>query len=140
MNILIEKLSKKQAISLVISTFIIFSFIPTMLSSDLYQTSYGYSAIWLGLLYLVGAYYAKYGISEKIKWWMLLLAYLYFSFFSFIWSEMKINAEYFNTFMTYTSPTMFLSSIFLLLIFSRIKLKDFAKKIVKFFAPLAFGV
>lgn len=138
MNILMEKLNRNQARLLVGSILILFSVIPTIFSSDPYQTSYGYSAIWLISLYLIGTYLKKYDISFKS--WKLLIIFLYLCLFSFVWDLMDLKTDYCKTFVSYTSPTILICAICLVLIFSNLKIGNIIKQITKFFAPLAFGV
>ena len=50
------------------------------------------------------------------------------------------ETESVHYFITYLSPTVVLASIFLFLLFERIELDEILKRVIKVFAPAAFGV
>ena len=50
------------------------------------------------------------------------------------------NPEKFNRLLAYYSPPIVLAGMCLLIMFSRMKIKGFMKKVIKAAAPLAFGV
>ena len=106
------------------------------------------SALWLIVLYLLGGYIKKYGILTRTRKRYLLTGYMVFSTVSYIgkvgldsWAcYARGETESVHYFITYLSPTVVLASIFLFLLFERIELDEILKRVIKVFAPAAFGV
>lgn len=123
----------------------------TMISDkDIFKISYGYSVIWLTLLYLIGAYIKKYEILKKWSNLKLLLGFSFCTIFTWL-SKLIIEIVYLKVFnqehqgmffVRYNSITIILNSIFLLVLFSRIKnIKNKkAKKIIHYLGGLAFSI
>jgi surface polysaccharide O-acyltransferase-like enzyme len=148
LNMVIDKFSCAAIRKLLLVLFVIFSLLPTLLSSDFGFTIGGRSALWLMIMYLVGAYIKRYvQINEK------LLPKLIIGFFVSIlitWASkyiielvtLKIIGEpkFGNYLVNYTSPLIVAAAVFLLLLFSKMQLGTRAQSILRFFAPLTFGV
>ncbi len=108
---------------------------------------YGYSSMWLTILYIIGGYFGKYTLANKesktnlVYYIFLILIYLsssLFSFFFFLMLKMKSTKK---LFISYLSPTMLFQSISLVLLFFRLKIKNHIFiKLISFFAPLTFNV
>lgn len=147
-NHIINTMSRASARNLIITIVVILSVLPTVFNNDIFHTKDGYSAFWLGALYLIGAYIRKYDIGKNIKNSILIL--IYFSAVVFTWAfKMVMNIlvskgystlDYANVFVEYTSPTILITGVCLLLIFSKLKLGTVSKSFVGFFAPHAFSV
>lgn len=118
MNKLLYALDEKQAKGLVWTIVIIFSVLPTVFQKDIFTTTYGYSALWLAMLYLIGG-------SMRL--------------FDFIYQSLQKGIEG-NSLIRYTLPTVLLAAAILVIFFARLKLNDGLKKIIAVFAPSAFGV
>ena len=140
MNILVDKLTRNQGRLLVYTIFILFSFIPTMFNGDTYLTSYGYSALWLAMMYLVGAYFSKFEVQKEFKWWVLVIIFIASTTFTFFWRKIPIGLDFFDSFLSYTSPTILINGMCLVLLFSMFKFHKPSKMAIKFFVPLAFSV
>ena len=140
MNMAIDKMTRNQGRLLIATIFIIFTFIPTFFNQDTYTTSYGYSALWLMMLYLTGAYFSKFGIEKNYKWWVLLLVYLGCVTLTFGWMKFPYELYFMKTLINYTSPTVYVCGITMVLMFAKMKLHKPTIFGVKFFAPLAFSV
>lgn len=132
---------------IILICFLIFSVLPTFFHSDFGCTSYGYSFLWLAILYIAGAYIKKYCISFDRKNKSNL--YGYFICVIITWLS-KIVIEYLtqlifdeprggNYLISYTSPTIILCLVFLLLFFANIKCNRTVVRFI-FFAPVFFGV
>ena len=67
LNIILEKMEKRQLQFCITMILFFFSVIQTLFYSDVFGTNDGYSAMWLMILYLVGGYIRKYGQKEKGK-------------------------------------------------------------------------
>lgn len=144
LNCLLNSLDERMARKMIITIVIIFSIVPMLFNRDLFYTSSGYSALWLTLLYLIGGYIKKYDIASKISQRTCLVIYCLCIIVS--WTE-KLGHELLTDkflgetiFINYTSPTMLLSSIVLILFFSQMTLGNKLCKFVSFFASVSFGV
>ena len=148
LNFLLSKMDKRQSLHLTAAVFIIFSVLPTLFHTDAYNTEYGYSLIWLSLLYLLGGIFRKYHLQKYITVQNAFLGYLVsiaLTFLSMIILEAgtslvlgKIKGGGF--FIQYTSPTILFSAVFLFAFFSQLNINNHWQRVISFFAPLAFGV
>jgi len=149
LNLIVNKLDKSSFQKLIITIVVLFSIIPTFARIDLFNTSGGYSAIWLMALYLIGAYIKKYsfGVNLNGRWYLLI----YLSCITLTWgSNILINYYYFTipkfnsydfTLINYTSPTILVAGISLLLFFRKLRIRNILNRgLIKTFAPLSFSV
>lgn len=129
--------------------FVMFSLLPTLVDEDVFHTMNGYSALWLGLMYILGGFIRHYGVwqglrkSFYLKVFAAVMACNLVVMFgtNLIWMRLKGEAFYHaNILMEYTSPTVVVASVMLLILFSKIRWGRTGTVLVKFFAPLAFGV
>lgn len=119
-----------------------------VLPIDAFCLNNGYSAIWLMIVYLFGAYIRKYDICEKITSFKCVIGYFSMIILTFvskiaIWFLTKTffgQAKYEDTFISYISITILLSAIFLLMLCLKIKISTAVAKIVCFVSPVALGV
>lgn len=117
------------------------------LNSIAEQLNNGYSAMWLIILYIIGAYIGKYKINKKIKITRVyIFSYLLMYWFSFLYTseitfkliEFKIRNP--KIFINYISPTIIMQSISLIMILSKIDIKNNTIiKIISFLSPLTFS-
>lgn len=158
LNYFMETMNKRRATELIVICFCILSVFPVLIGGnhyggDIFKTSGGYSALWLGILYIIGAFIKKYKSELKLK-----KRYCLMLFFSCIFSILLLNRlidfasahialiEKYNFFvkdflnLSYCSPLIVLSGLALFLLFSDLRLNSLLKKITAFFAPAAFGV
>lgn len=147
LNILLEKLNKKMMKRLFITIVSIFSIFAMISPTDIFGLSGGYSVLWLSLLYLIGGYLKKYNIFKNWSCKKLFYGFLGCLFFTWI-SKMLIEIVTINIFgyvrgnmllVSYFSITILCEAIFLLLLFSKIKIKR-CKKFISYLAPLSFSV
>lgn len=122
-----ENLAKKSLIIIVV----LFSILGTLY--DPFGSSAGYSAIWLMVLYCVGILAKRIKLFETRKnttlivWWALCVG--------LTWSvHVFIGIRHLTS---YVSPTILLSGIIMVVLFSRIPLKG---KFISKLSPLAFGI
>ena len=106
----------------------------------------GYSSMWLLVLYIIGAYFGKYVILEKNKTIIIIFSsLLIFIFATFLSSELhyKITKSKRNKskiLISYISPTMVIQAISLVMIFSKLNIKNkFLKNLISFLTPLTFS-
>lgn len=106
----------------------------------------GYSPIWLMIMYLVGAYMKKFNIGAKMKKITALLLYLAavvcnYLINLFLEKPMKgIFTEGLVKYLSYTSPFVVLSAIFLFIFFLKLKFGKRTEKIINYITPAALGV
>lgn len=145
---ILDAFSKTAIKKILIISFIIFSLIPVFLQIDFAGIGNGYTFLWIAYLYMFGGYIKKYGIDIEHKSRKNLLFYFVCVFITWF---VKFAVEFgtkivFGTpkeggyLINYTSPTVLLSAIFLLLFCANLKCNDRAVKFIKFFAPVSFGV
>lgn len=147
LNKLIENLDIQNIKRLLLKLIIIFSILPTIFFYDIFQTNSGYSALWLAILYLIGASIKKLNVKKINKKKLIglyllitILNWLIITLFDyFIHNEYLLN--YKNILMPYISPVMLFGAIILLLIFKNSEIKNKAiKNFIKFASPTVFGI
>lgn len=138
----------RNIIFLLIEFFSFYYIIAVLLGKGDYNfLNYGYSPLWLIILYIIGGYFGKYLIQNinkfKNYYFIYFLIYIFASFFTseiyFILLILKKKNS--SIFISYLSPTILLQAISLLMFFSRINIKsNILIKIISFFTPLTFSV
>lgn len=116
-----------------------------MIKQDGFILNDGYSPIWLIIMYLVGAYMKKFNVGAKMKKWLALLLYVISSLCSFILCVfsnklLKIMLGNDISYLSYTSPFVVLSAIFLFIFFSKLKFGKKTEKFINYITPAALGV
>lgn len=148
LNVILEKTEKNKLLIYLGIILFFFGVVQTLFFSEAFGTNDGYSTIWLMILYLVGGYIRKYGVGKNVKPGIFLLGYFAMTFLTWL-SKLCIELLTLNVlgevragnyFISYKSPMIILSAIFLVLCFSSLKLPTFLKKATAFLSPLAFGV
>lgn len=115
---------------------------------DPFNLNNGYSAIWLIIVYLFGAYIRKYDISEKITSFKCIIGFFAMIVLTFlskvaIWFLTKSlfgQAFFEDTFISYISITILLSAIFLFLFCLKIKINNTVSKLIGFVSPATLGI
>lgn len=147
LNAIVANVSRKKL--KITATFIFIVFCCwTQLYSNVSHLGVGYSVLWLAILYVVGAYFAKYKPLEKWSARKCIIAYLSLILFTivvkivieFISTAIWGYPRFFTVLISYTSPTITLASIFLVCAFSKFNFKEGVNRIISKLAPLAFGV
>lgn len=148
LRIVVEKASQKELKQLLIIGFVLFSVCPMLTNTDIFVTADGYSMLWLGYLFLLGAYVKKYSPFEKIRtrWlWMIfagcviLTLGVKFVIEHISWNRLE-TLFLCNCLTKYTSPLILIEALAIFAIFARMKLSEKAKGGVRVVAPLSFGV
>ena len=115
----------KKSFTAVIAVILLLTTGSFIIGKDGFKFSEGYSPIWLMVMYLVGAYMKKFGVGAKMKWYSALLFYIIsvgcnFALNIFLKDPMKkIFTDDTVNYLTYTSPFVVLSAIFLFIFFPR---------------------
>lgn len=131
-NIAVENASSKQLKITAIIGFVLFSVIGTASIHDVFTVEYGYSVLWLSVLWFIGAFIKKYDEDVKIK-----SRYLLWGFFGCVGLQwgMKLaieflafkvfgEASYGNLFLEYTSPFVIGMAVMLVLLFRKINIGE----------------
>lgn len=76
LNFVVDRLDRRQFNKLLLTLFILTSVIPTfLLRGNAFLMNYGFSPVWLGVLYLLGAYVKKYNWLSGLSCRMNLLLF-----------------------------------------------------------------
>ena len=153
LNAGLQKLDKKP---LAVTSFVLFfaaSFYRTAVNRDLFVLSNGYSAIWLIILYVVGATAKKYyDDGFRVKKWICLLGYLLsigvsvgFKFlYDWLYTrhpDVDKYRKYGDILIGYTGPFIVIGSLLLLFLFVQFTLRTkVGRKITLTFSAASFGI
>ena len=118
---------------------------------SLFSLDNGYSFTWLSIMYFIGAVIRKTGLYKKIPWHKPLICMIVMMLFEWGWmiyfapsvlSSMEIGHNWDRLFVEYVSPTVVISAIAVVMLFSRFNFKDneCIKRSIAIFAPGAFSV
>ncbi len=148
LNHLIGTMTEKDLKILCGCTVGTLSILSTAALKDIFQIKDGYSVLWLAALYLFGGCIGRFGWFKNTKKRYFTLIYFGCVVLSWgvkclleLWKNPWLSQfTYSEVFIRYKSPTILLSAVVLLLMFSKINLPKIGKNIVKFLSPTAFGV
>lgn len=136
MNLALNSFSKKQLTAMVLAIFVFFITIPTIIQLDPFMLTNGYSMIWLCILYIVGGYLKKYDVMAQVRPLWGLLAYIVA-----VLVTLLLQCTGYTHFVSYTSPTIFIAGLGLLVFFGNLKINGaFFKKAIALLAPATLGV
>lgn len=125
LNALGNRLTKLQFQYLLVTVFVLFSVIPTLLHTDVFPVEEGYSIWWLGILYMLGMYVKKHGLLTEMKTRPLWMFYAGFVCFAWVFKMvLNVVSPYLigqikggGMFIRYNSPFIVGTAVALLLIF-----------------------
>lgn len=144
LNKAVQALEGKQLKSTLFMIIALISIPELYTGHAVFGSESGYSGLWLIVLYILGAYMKKYNSLSFLKPSSALMGYI--ASVSFTWA-VKIFIENFipnfkraNILVSYTSPTIIASAIFLFLFFKSLNPPKTVCKIIGFLSPLAFSV
>lgn len=149
LNTALHKFSRKQIKIILLILIFFLSVLNTVIYfTDAFELNNGYSAWWMIVVYLVGGYIRKYQVFDNKKRKYLIIGYIFMIILT-MGAKLLIEAGSSiilgrlisgDMLLKYTSPTILFSSVFLLGLFSNIKIKQKYTKFVKKFTPLVFSV
>jgi surface polysaccharide O-acyltransferase-like enzyme len=142
LNQLIRSCDEKQCKKLMVTITAVFICYGTASKyySDPFRLGGGYSFIWLLLLYLIGAWLKKYRILDRIKRRYSVGALIGSILLTWL-IKLYVPTDFGGRLLvSYTSPTIMCVAISWMNLFSKWKLSGIGVKVVKCFAPAAFGV
>jgi surface polysaccharide O-acyltransferase-like enzyme len=126
---------------------LLFGFANSIGEKSVFSLSNGYSVIWIGCMYLVGAYLKKYDPLKNFNWWKSLVAFIICVILAFLSKRLiesyAVNERYQlskHAFLFYPSPFIFFEALFLFNLFQHLRLKGGFSKVVSVLSPLTFGV
>ena len=145
---LVAGADRAQAKKLIIALLLVFSLLPTVFHFDIASTKAGYSALWLGVMYVMGACMRRFGMRAT---WpnrrnlvaygiCVLVAWAAWLVITFVTVRVYGKPDLQDIVISYTAPLIVASSVALVLFFSRLRLGERYITFVRFFAPLCFGV
>lgn len=131
LNKFVFEVDQKTAQKAFLILLILFSGVNLL--QDTFVTYFGYSTLWLMVLYCVGALAKRIGIFEKRKTPFLIFVWILCVLLS--WCGKVYGGT--RRLMDYTSPTIVLSGLIMVVLFSRMHFKG---TIISKLSPLAFGI
>lgn len=147
MNRLIENMTKKEYMRLLLVMFITLSLITTFGLRDYFMINKGYSPFWLMFCYLAGGYIKLHSDREKTekRRWIYLAAVLFNVLaVMFFWVVMNLlfkTSKGFETINGYVSPFTVCNAALLLLVFTTLDVRGgFFRRIVKSVSAASFDV
>lgn len=144
-----KSLSENQAVKTIIGIIAVFVGVEYFSKSDLFNLSIGYSVIWLTILYILGGALHRARLErffrKNIIYFILYLLFCFLAWFGKWYNEhQSVLAGGFKAdiiYLQYTSLPILLSSIFLLLFCTSIKVNNKkAKKVIRLLSSASFGV
>ena len=75
LKIVMDSLSKKQIEMFLMVILLLTTIVPIVLCIDTFSINYGYSVWWMGILFIVGNYVAKYNPFKQIKKIMVVVVF-----------------------------------------------------------------
>ncbi len=111
--------------------------------SDPFSLKGGYGAVWLIFLYFIGAVIKKIELQKMVKDSSLVFVFSTCLIFTWLWKVVLISVighGIDDMLVIYISPTIFLMSVCLLILFSKFEFTGLAAKLISFIAPTAFGI
>lgn len=128
----VDKMSRKSLLAALLGVYAVFTIVPTAFDQNPFGLSYGYSVLWLSILYLTGAYLKKYEVASKIKTRKVLCIWagsVAIIFLGKTIGELLTNRifgepRYGNLFMYYTSPFVVVIALCMVLLFARIRMES----------------
>lgn len=148
LNRMIDSLSQKEMKKLCLIMLVFFSIIPTVFMSDVFNTSRGYSALWLVVMYVFGAYIKLYDPFAKVSaarcglFYIGCVAFTWFSKLVIAKTTVQLFDEirYDDFLIAYTSPTIVMSTVALCLMFTRLRFPGKLGHCMAAISPLSFAV
>ena len=108
--------------------------------NDVFSIISGYHAVWLAILYIDGAFLAKYQPLNRMRNWQICAGFFLCLLAILLFETLNQYLLHSDIIIKYASLSLLGEAVFALTIFVRISLSDAVKRIVAFVSPLAFSV
>lgn len=137
-----RSLSKKQADILVFSLLLFFSVLPTLTDCDPFDAELGYSTIWLLVLFVIGTYLKKYFGTFTLSRGKLIAVFVLCILITSAGAGISVENPSFDgmRLIEYTSPTIVLAGITVVLLFASLTVPTPVRKLASFCAPATFSI
>lgn len=135
-------MTKKEASRLVIALVLVFSVIPLFSDGDPFDLSEGYSVLWLLVLFILGTYLKKYSKEIKIKRIVLVGIFAACTLITCLVMAVSVVIPSLDgmALMQYTSPTLVICAIAVVMFFISMSVPAFLRKACTYCAPFAFSI
>lgn len=148
LNAAIEKLTFAEMRRMLLSLFLLICVFGSLNTSrkDPFCMNYGFSAAWLCILYLAGAFCCKYQIHTRIRSWQALLGIAVCVLSTVMFKSWMDHNRWRLSYtldwmlMSNVSITYTLNAFFMLNLFARIRPGKTARRIIARLSPLSLGV
>lgn len=149
LNVVVANITKQEYVILVLIVFFIFSVYSTITSPfiDLFHLNGGYSFCWLSLMYIVGAGIKRFGVPSSINehkkrglFYYILVNGLALILIQVGCADITSQSFIIMSLLNYNSPFVFVNALLLLFLLADAKFGEIPKVLIRFLAPVAFGV
>ena len=143
LNRFIQMLDKRELTRLVILLIVMFSFYSTLsqrLGGDPFVNSYGYSAIWLTTLYILGAWIKRCRIIERISTPQMVVVLLSSIFITWLSNQFLPSWIVANVLVSYISPLNLLIAVSYFCLFAKSRYPNNIQCFISILSSAAFGV
>lgn len=143
LNTAVENLKKRQIECVLISVVFLFCVLRMGFERDVFSTGDGYSLLWLGVLYLLGAYFKKYQSLKRFSAKVWVMIYILCAVISWSFKLIALKFEFnidSELLIKYVSPTMLFAAIGLFGAFLNAQPKGKLKMVISKISPLTFSV
>lgn len=154
LNIGLEKIGKRNHMSILIFLFVTTCILHMFNGGDNFVLGGGYCGMWLIILFVFGAYFRLYGIPQWAKWYVTIPLFFALAVFAWTMKMHQVNLVNANIiekngviwscldrFVNYTSPFIVIMSLCLLLFFAQVRIKPrMLRKGVVLLGRCSFGV
>lgn len=130
LNAAVRNVSKAQLGGMIL-VLLVFVGVPAAINRDAFQLAKGFSAWWLIILYLLGAYIRLYGLIRFVKTRHLWLIFIMVNalelfrrlVYNYFYFKLKGEIPFYENMTNYTAVTTVIAAVCLFLIFERINMK-----------------
>lgn len=140
LNGAVEHMDRRTAGIAAVGIVLLFSVYPTLSGTDMFKTDDGYHTIWLLVIYLLGACIRKHEPLKNCGKRVWALGYLAMVGLSCGALLLRSHIRAVPSLIQYTSPTILLAAVCLLMLFAKVTPGEKARKCIVLVSPLTFGV
>lgn len=135
-NTALEHLDRRTMLICAAGIVLLFSVYPTLTGTDMFKLGGGYHVLWLLVIYILGVVLRKYPPFPHRRGW--IWAGLYLAAVLLSWGVRTVWNK--GMLIAYTSPTIVLAAVSLVMLFSKVNVPGWLRKLIAVVSPLTFGV